>query len=801
MRTLRFHPAIFAMIVLSFKSTTVFGQIEIPLKLVDGVDSTVLHFGMFPGADVCINPVDCLNGHCELFWGVGVPPCGCVGDSRFVAPPGRPTFCYDQGSPNDYRPRIGLVQRDTFRIYVYVRTSLVISWPSGLSTYFSSMTLRYFNGTTDVDINMLASTSANLTGVTGNGFVNIFTSIGSGVEIPLRISDGLNADTLYFGFVTGADICINTSDCFNSRCEIFYPPCPATGTFCVKIVAPPDRSIPCYDQGSHVDYRPFPSSTGRDTFRVYAQTDARPYPTVSWPNLASYFVGPVTLRYFSQDLNENVEVNMMTTNSVDLVGFGIGGTFSIFTGNSTLMIPSPLTFSAPTVSRCDNESGYVESILLPSYVAPDYDHHLKALQLWIVIPTNLLNNFGGLQRGSAIASPAWNFSYVIYEDNGTGEDTARIVIFGNGTNALGPSTTPRELVRFNYGTANINGPNQNTSLMLRNALGAARIGTDAGVTAGPDQVVTVVDRIYRGDVNDDDVLDILDLLMIVDHILNISPLAGSEFFRADIAPWPNGDGIVNVLDLALLQDIILNGLYPPGLECGGQTALSRPVIAAGGNGSDVDVKLSLYITNHGIAVRMKNVVAVKGLQLEFDNIPSVPTNLIINTYALGQGYSNNENDPLRLLIYDQAGGVVQPGDRLVANMPFPLANPEAITVGNVVVAGSNNQRIESVGIEIIHTHAPELPIEYALYQNYPNPFNPTTTISFAVPVTSDVKILIYDLLGKEVRLLYTGNVERGTYFVGWDGRDNAGAVAATGMYIYRMSAGTFFQSRKMILMK
>jgi flagellar hook assembly protein FlgD len=102
---------------------------------------------------------------------------------------------------------------------------------------------------------------------------------------------------------------------------------------------------------------------------------------------------------------------------------------------------------------------------------------------------------------------------------------------------------------------------------------------------------------------------------------------------------------------------------------------------------------------------------------------------------------------------------------------------------------------------VIYGNAPQLPVEYALSQNYPNPFNPTTEVQFTVPQTSDVTIVVFDMLGQEVRTLYAGQVNRGTYSVQWDGLNNSGSKMSSGSYVYRMIAGEFVQSKKMILMK
>lgn len=93
------------------------------------------------------------------------------------------------------------------------------------------------------------------------------------------------------------------------------------------------------------------------------------------------------------------------------------------------------------------------------------------------------------------------------------------------------------------------------------------------------------------------------------------------------------------------------------------------------------------------------------------------------------------------------------------------------------------------------------PADFTLEQNYPNPFNPTTLIRFSVPVTSRVRISIYNLLGQRVRDLVDESFANGVQEVSWDGRDNTGRLLSSGTYIYRMQSGNFVETRKMVLMK
>jgi len=103
-----------------------------------------------------------------------------------------------------------------------------------------------------------------------------------------------------------------------------------------------------------------------------------------------------------------------------------------------------------------------------------------------------------------------------------------------------------------------------------------------------------------------------------------------------------------------------------------------------------------------------------------------------------------------------------------------------------------------VGVEEVNTMVPS---QYALEQNFPNPFNPTTTIRFALPAMGTARLTVYDILGRQVRTLLNGEVGAGFHSVVWDGRNDLGRQVATGMYIYRIEAGSFISTKKMMLLK
>ncbi len=95
----------------------------------------------------------------------------------------------------------------------------------------------------------------------------------------------------------------------------------------------------------------------------------------------------------------------------------------------------------------------------------------------------------------------------------------------------------------------------------------------------------------------------------------------------------------------------------------------------------------------------------------------------------------------------------------------------------------------------------DVPYIYALRQNYPNPFNPTTTINFSIASKGAVRLQVYDILGKLVKTIVDREFEPGNYKATWDGTDQSNIQVSSGIYLYKLNAGTFTSTRKMLLVK
>jgi len=93
------------------------------------------------------------------------------------------------------------------------------------------------------------------------------------------------------------------------------------------------------------------------------------------------------------------------------------------------------------------------------------------------------------------------------------------------------------------------------------------------------------------------------------------------------------------------------------------------------------------------------------------------------------------------------------------------------------------------------------PPEFTLLQNYPNPLNQSTKIEFTLPHSGFVSLNIYDLLGRKVRTLVSENLTPGYKSVLWDGKDDSGKEAASGIYFYQLKVRDYSEAKKLVLLK
>jgi len=162
--------------------------------------------------------------------------------------------------------------------------------------------------------------------------------------------------------------------------------------------------------------------------------------------------------------------------------------------------------------------------------------------------------------------------------------------------------------------------------------------------------------------------------------------------------------------------------------------------------------------------------------------------------------------PSKLIIYNGLNGSTlfeytfgttlnERGDRVIA------INSIDTNLSKEIVAGSRDGRLICFSggpnsVIGINTNGQNIPLSFALHQNYPNPFNPETKINFDIPKSANVKLRIFDVLGREVEVLVNENMKPGKYEVSWNA-----LKYASGVYFYELSSGDFRDVKKMMFVK
>ncbi len=124
-----------------------------------------------------------------------------------------------------------------------------------------------------------------------------------------------------------------------------------------------------------------------------------------------------------------------------------------------------------------------------------------------------------------------------------------------------------------------------------------------------------------------------------------------------------------------------------------------------------------------------------------------------------------------------------------------------VSVPLIDLRSATNEQLAAEEMAEFSIGASDTPKAYELLQNYPNPFNGRTEISFRLPEASDVRIQVINVLGQPVRDLVKSHYEAGTHRVTWDGVNDIGHEVVSGIYLLRMEAGAFRQTREILFLK
>jgi hypothetical protein len=180
---------------------------------------------------------------------------------------------------------------------------------------------------------------------------------------------------------------------------------------------------------------------------------------------------------------------------------------------------------------------------------------------------------------------------------------------------------------------------------------------------------------------------------------------------------------------------------------------------------------------------------IKNLNVSFTKGPQSPKNVM-------QDYFNTAITTKTDM--DKGGGTPEFGQ---TQMPFNFAYPTSSALYTSGTASQPLGDLNYFGIPVGVTNDEILASDYQLYSNYPNPFNPSTNIRYSLPAAGNVKVEIFNTLGQLVNTVVNQHQEAGTHNVIWNGMDMSGNQVSTGVYIYKLTTGSFVSAKKMVLVK
>jgi len=201
------------------------------------------------------------------------------------------------------------------------------------------------------------------------------------------------------------------------------------------------------------------------------------------------------------------------------------------------------------------------------------------------------------------------------------------------------------------------------------------------------------------------------------------------------------------------------------IELGDATRIPKPT-----PGSDL---ATIYVTNGTVTTNATLGAAL----LTFKGEGKVSSNL---TFEQGVVDGN-----MRVLVYMNSG----------AGITGELVTVSGATLDKVEAVDNFGRPVKTTLVNKV------IPTAFALHPNYPNPFNPTTNISFALPVDSKVSLKLYNVAGQLVRTLVNETMPAGNHTVTWDGNNSNGEKVASGIYFYKLNAGDFSKTMKMVMTK
>jgi len=296
----------------------------------------------------------------------------------------------------------------------------------------------------------------------------------------------------------------------------------------------------------------------------------------------------------------------------------------------------------------------------------------------------------------------------------------------------------------------------------------------------------------KGDVSGNGSVTAFDASLILQYIVGDTTLTSAQLTAADVS----GDGTVSAYDASLILRYVA-----------GDTTVHFAITKKEGKSHDLTVT---SVVSSGMVALNAGEVSTSGVGVmslpvyinDAQNVYSIEMTLNVGNAQVQGVVGSLPKD--WVLAYHNADGVL----KIAMAGVTPLSSGKFVSVE---FKGGPNTKINVSGSAIVNENPAQalasvsvanIPSKFDLGQNYPNPFNPTTTIKYQLAKQANVTLRIYSITGQLIRTIVDGVQQQpGYYSVIWDGLNNSGQQVASGVYIYRLEAGSFVSMKKMLLLK
>lgn len=317
-------------------------------------------------------------------------------------------------------------------------------------------------------------------------------------------------------------------------------------------------------------------------------------------------------------------------------------------------------------------------------------------------------------------------------------------------------------------------------------------GTSGGVTVFPS---------LFGDVDLNGQIQAFDAALILKHLVGSVSLDIFQLANANVS----SDTTVSALDATLILQygVGIIDTLPYDSTMGSVSAIGDIVMEDQQIQAGEIVNIPLFLRDASNILSFEGKVSVNPAHLDYADIVwselpngfSVETRSSQNGEILFSGAGSVPADDAGILVIMQlrvkenfsADETTVTLTRLQWNEEAVLQNVATATLSRLVVGVGE----EKAGV----------PMNYSLGQNYPNPFNPETVIRYELQETSQVELVIYNILGEEIRTLINQRQDAGPHQKRWDGTNDTGLQAPSGIYLYRLRTGNFIQTKRMVLLR